>query len=126
MRPGQAFEIVLNIAAVGVMAAWATIVACQLRLHRLANAGVMQRPSFRMPLAPYSGYMTLAFLAGVLGLMLFDQRSGPFVWGVLLIGGPALFGGWFLVRGRVQAAATLAAPEHDQARPAAVPPDFDE
>ncbi len=31
VKPSQAFEIVLNIAAVGVLAAWATIVLCQLR-----------------------------------------------------------------------------------------------
>ena len=101
VRPGQAFEIVLNIAAMGVMAAWATIVACQLRFYRLASAGVLQRPRFRMPLAPYSGYATLVFLASVLVLMLIDTRSGPWIWATLLIGTPALVGGWFLVRHRV-------------------------
>lgn len=108
LRPGQAFEIVLNIAAVGVIAAWGTIVACQLRLLRLANAGVLQRPAFRMPLAPYSGYVTLLFLAGVLALMVLDHRSGPFVRGVLLVVPPALIVGWYLVRTRVRAMATLA------------------
>ena len=34
VKPSQAFEIVLNIAALGVMAAWATIVACQLRFYQ--------------------------------------------------------------------------------------------
>jgi len=125
LRPGQAFEIVLNIAAVGVMAAWATIVACQLRLLRLANAGVLKRPSFRMPLAPYSGYVTLVFLAGVLVLMLFDHRSGPFVRGVLLIGTPALIIGWYLVRGRVQAAAKLAVTPPEQPPAVAAQPDPD-
>lgn len=126
LRPGQAFEIVLNIAAVGVMAAWATIVACQLRLLRLANAGVLRRPSFRMPLAPYSGYATLVFLAGVLVLMLFDHRSGPFVWGVLIIGTPALIVGWYLVRGRVQAAAAIAETPAEQTPTVTVQPDPDE
>ncbi|OBH19687.1 amino acid permease [Mycolicibacter terrae] len=113
VRPGQAFEIVLNIAALGVMAAWATIVACQLRFHRLTKAGVLQRPSFRMPLAPYSGYLTLVFLASVLVLMVVDERSGPFIRAVLLVGTPALVIGWYLVRERVTAAAALApaAPE---------------
>ena len=113
LRPGQAFEIVLNIAALGVMTAWATIVACQLRLHRLANAGVLERPSFRMPLAPYSGYATLVFLSGVLVLMLFDHRIGPFVRGVLLLGIPALVIGWYLVRGRVTAIAALPPPSSE-------------
>jgi L-asparagine permease len=108
VRPGQAFEIVLNIAALGVMAAWATIVACQLRLYRLTKAGVMQRPFFRMPLAPYSGYLTLAFLAGVLVLMMLDKQRGPFVIATLILGIPALIGGWYLVRNRVAATASLA------------------
>lgn len=105
VRPGQAFEIVLNLAALGVMTAWATIVACQLRLHRLAGAGVLTRPSFRMPLSPYSGYATLVFLAGVLALMLADHRHGVFIRAALAVGVPALIIGWYLVRDRVRAAA---------------------
>lgn len=100
VKPGQAFEIVLNIAAVGVMSAWATIVACQLRFHRLARAGVMTRPHFRMPLAPYSGYLTLAFLVSVLMLMLFNSEQGPWIAAILAIGIPTLVGGWYLVRNR--------------------------
>jgi len=103
--PSQAFEIVLHIAAVGVVVAWATIVASQLQLYRLARAGVLQRPGFRMPLAPYSGYLTLAFLAGVVILMLFDEVQGPWLMGAIVFGVTALIGGWFLVRDRVGAAA---------------------
>ncbi|ORB85210.1 L-asparagine permease [Mycobacterium kansasii] len=105
IKPSQAFEIVLHIAATGVIVAWATIVACQLRLHRLANAGQLQRPSFRMPLAPYSGYLTLAFLVGVLVLMMFDKEHGPWMLGAMVVGIPALIGGWFAVRHRVLAIA---------------------
>ncbi|BBY06803.1 amino acid permease [Mycobacterium noviomagense] len=105
VKPGQAFEIVLNIAAVGIMAAWATIVICQIRLYRRAKAGAMQRPRFRMPLAPYSGYVTLAFLAGVLVLMVFDHERGPWIIATLVLGVPALIGGWFIVRNRVTATA---------------------
>ena len=39
VTPSQAFEIVLNIAALGILAAWATIVVCQLRLYYMAKAG---------------------------------------------------------------------------------------
>lgn len=90
IKPSQAFEIVLHIAATGVIAAWATIVACQLRLHRMANAGQLQRPKFRMPLSPFSGYLTLAFLAGVLILMYFDEQHGPWMIAATVIGVPAL------------------------------------
>lgn len=105
IKPSQAFEIVLHIAATGVIAAWATIVACQLRLHRMANAGQLQRPKFRMPLSPFSGYLTLAFLAGVLILMYFDEQHGPWMIAATVIGVPALIGGWYLVRNRVTAVA---------------------
>jgi len=110
VKPSQAFEIVLHIAAVGIVFAWGTIVASQLQLYRLARAGTLQRPNFRMPLAPYSGYLTLAFLVGVVILMLFDKVQGPWLLGAIIIGVPALIGGWFLVRHRVRAAALDAIP----------------
>lgn len=110
VKPSQAFEIVLHIAAVGIVFAWGTIVASQLQLYRLAKAGRLQRPDFRMPLAPYSGYVTLAFLVGVVVLMLFDKVQGPWLLGAMTIGVPGLFGGWFLVRRRVRAAALDAIP----------------
>jgi L-asparagine permease len=110
VKPSQAFEIVLHIAAVGIVFAWGTIVASQLQLYRLARAGTLQRPDFRMPLAPYSGYLTLAFLVGVVILMLFDKVQGPWLLGAMIIGVPALIGGWFLVRHRVKAAALDAIP----------------
>ncbi|MDI3315976.1 MAG: amino acid permease [Mycobacterium sp.] len=105
IKPGQAFEIVLHIAALGVMAAWAAIVACQLRFYRMAKAGMVRRPRFRMPLAPYSGYLTLAFLAAVLVLMVFDAQRGPWIVATMAIGTPALIGGWYLVRNRVRTGA---------------------
>jgi L-asparagine permease len=105
VKPSQAFEIVLHIAATGVIAAWATIVACQLRFYYLTKAGQLERPSFRMPLSPYTGYATLAFLVGVLILMFFDKVQGPWMLGAVVIGIPALIGGWYLVRNRVTAAA---------------------
>lgn len=103
VSPGQAFEIVLNVAALGVTAAWATIVACQIRLCWMARAGGLQRPRFRMPFAPYSGYATLAFLAAVVVLMIFDEQRGAWVVGTLVVGVPTLIGGWYLVRHRVMA-----------------------
>lgn len=110
VKPSQAFEIVLHVAAVGIVFAWGTIVASQLQLYRWAKAGRLQRPSFRMPLSPYSGYLTLAFLAGVVVLMFFDKVQGPWLLGATIIGVPGLIGGWFLVRGRVRAAALDAIP----------------
>lgn len=109
-NPGEAFEIVLNMVAPGILACWSTIVLCQLRFYRLAQAGLVTRPQFRMPWAPYSGYLTLAFLAGVLVLMMFDSQTGTWTAAALVVITPALIAGWFLVRKRVAAvAAELAA-----------------
>jgi L-asparagine permease len=104
-NPGQAFEIVLNMAALGIIASWGTIVLCQLRLVKMAKAGIMKRPRFRMPLTPWSGYLTLAFLVAVLVLMAFDAPIGSWTVGTLVILIPMLIGGWYLVRGRVLALA---------------------
>jgi L-asparagine transporter-like permease len=119
VKPSQAFEIVLHIAAVGIVFAWGTIVASQLRFYYLARAGLVQRPNFRMPLAPYSGYLTLVFLVGVVVLMLFDKVQGPWLLGAMIVGVPALTGGWFLVRHRVRAIAEETA---EPASPSSDPP----
>jgi L-asparagine permease len=122
--PEHAFEIVLNIAALGVIAAWATIVACQLRFFALTKSSDLRRPAFRMPLAPYSGYATLAFLGAVLVLMMFDPEYGIWIRTAVCIGAPALFLGWYLVRGRVQSALSPAVPE--QSPTVVAQPDPDE
>src|SRR6202042_2271841 len=80
VKPSQAFEIVLNIAAIGVLAAWATIVLCQLRFYSKVKVARLQRPHCRMPLAPYSGYITLVFLVVFLVLMEPSPEKGtPFI-----------------------------------------------
>ncbi|MCW2651954.1 MAG: L-asparagine permease [Mycobacterium sp.] len=104
-NPGQAFEIVLNMSALGIIASWATIVLCQLRLYKMADAGVLRRPRFRMPFTPYTGYLTMAFLVAVLVLMAFDAPIGTWTIGTLVVLIPALIGGWYLVRTRVMAIA---------------------
>ncbi|MCX8565202.1 amino acid permease [Mycolicibacterium mucogenicum] len=99
--PAQAFEIVLNMAALGIIASWATIVICQLQLFRWSQRGEMVRPAFRMWGAPYTGYATLAFLAAVLVLMAFDKPVGTWTVATLVIIIPALILGWYAARGRV-------------------------
>jgi L-asparagine permease len=99
--PAEAFEIVLNVAALGIISTWGMIVLCQLALHRLAKKGELVRPSFRMFGAPYTGYLTLAFLLTVLVLMAFDTPVGTWTIGSVVVIVPALIGGWYLARGRI-------------------------
>ena len=97
--PGEAFEIVLSVAAVGLIAAWTTIVMCQLQLQRWAKMGRLKRPAFRMIGAPYTGYLTLAFLAAVL-VMIFI--SSPWTAVVTAVASALMAVGWLACRERIQ------------------------
>ncbi|MDT5048374.1 MAG: L-asparagine permease, partial [Mycobacterium sp.] len=98
---GQAFEIVLNIAALGIIASWGTIVICQIQLYRWSKRGILERPSFRLWGTPYTGYVTLVFLFGVVVLMALDPPIGTWTVATLVVIIPALIVGWYAVRGRV-------------------------
>jgi L-asparagine permease len=103
--PGQAFEIVLNMAALGIIASWGTIVICQIQLYRWSKRGTLNRPSFQLWGSPYTGYLTLAFLVAVLVLMAFDHPIGTWTVATLIVIIPALVVGWYAVRARVLAVA---------------------
>lgn len=96
--PKGAFETALELAAYGILASWATIVICQLRLYQWSQRGILQRGKFQMPGAPYTGYATLVFLAVVVGLMLYES-----VWNrvALVTFAVLLTVGWFFARKRV-------------------------
>ncbi|WP_243087959.1 amino acid permease [Streptomyces sp. 891-h] len=99
--PEKAFEIAINATALAILCTWATIVLCQLRLYRWSQEGRVPRPTFRLPGAPWTSYLTLLFLLGVLVLMLFDYPVGTWTVGTLVLIVPALVIGWYGVRGRV-------------------------
>ncbi len=104
LAPGRAFEIVLNASALGIIASWGTIVLCQMRLHAWSKKGIVERPHYRLFGAPFTGYLVLAFLVAVLGIMAYDPDSRPTVLALVVIV-PLLVLGWFAVRKRVLAAA---------------------
>ncbi|OYX13130.1 MAG: hypothetical protein B7Z15_08315 [Rhizobiales bacterium 32-66-8] len=76
--PSQVFEIVLNVASLGILSTWAFILLCQIRLRQAIARGAAEPVSFRMPGAPVTAWLTLAFLGTVLVLMAFDYPSGTF------------------------------------------------
>jgi L-asparagine permease len=102
--PSKAFEIVLEVAALGIIGGWATIILCQMKLHRWAREGRMERPGFRLFGAPFTAWLTLAFLAFVLVTMGFSE-TGRWVLASLIVLIPLLIGGWFAFRGRIAEAA---------------------
>ncbi|MCE7010514.1 amino acid permease [Kibdelosporangium philippinense] len=73
--PKEAFDIAIAIASLGVVATWATLVFCQMRLRQAALRGELERPAYRMPGAPYTGWATLGFLALVIILMAFSDGA---------------------------------------------------
>lgn len=103
--PHQAFEIVLNMASLGIVASWATIVLCQLQLWRWWKQGKLKRPEFRMFGAPYTGLLTLVFLFFVIVLTAFDWPIGTWTVATLVLIVPALIIGWYCARKRVLAIA---------------------
>ncbi|MEA9986207.1 MULTISPECIES: amino acid permease [Subtercola] len=105
IAPSQAFEIVLNVSALGIVAGWATIILSQMRLRTWAKEGKLVRPQFRLPGAPVTAWLTLVFLAGVLVLMAIDYPIGTFTVASLIIVIPLLILGWYLSRGKILAIA---------------------
>jgi L-asparagine permease len=76
LMPSQAFEIVLNVASLGVISTWVIIMICHLVFVRSARAGLVTRPSFRLPFSPATEITTIAFLLACLGMMWNDPEVG--------------------------------------------------
>jgi L-asparagine permease len=96
--PAEAFNIALDLSALGIIASWGTIVICQIQLYRWSQKGILSRPAFRLWGTPYTSYATLAFLVGVTGLMCYENYWNLIALVVIV---PVLMLGWFAVRGRV-------------------------
>ena len=98
--PAKAFEIAIAVASLGVVSTWATLIICQMKLRQKALRGEIERPSYRMPGAPYTGWLTLAFLALVIGQMAFGGEAEKIAFwsipGLVLV----LFLGWRFVKSR--------------------------
>lgn len=99
--PENAFEIVLNMGALGTMAGWAAITLSHMKFIKLTKQGKYVRPDYRAPFSPVSDWLVLVFLAAVLVLMAIDYPVGTWTLGTFLLMIPILIIGWFLVRKRV-------------------------
>ena len=97
--PSQVFEIVLNIASLGIVSTWAFIVVCQMMLRRAIKRGEVPAVSFRMPFAPLSSWLTLAFLLAVLVLTAFDYPDGTFTIAAIPVVAVLLLIGWVWLKG---------------------------
>jgi len=104
IAPSKAFDIVLEVSAIGIIGGWATIILCQMKLQKWAAEGKATRPAFRLFGSPFTSWLTLAFLAFVLVTMGFSE-TGRWVLLASLLLIPILIGGWYALRGRIAEAA---------------------
>jgi L-asparagine permease len=97
----DAFEVALEAAAIGVVFTWGTIFACQLRLRKLVNKGVIPASPFQAPGYPWTSYI---------GLAVGGWQASPYFWHktdfiVVVFGIPllvlVLYIGWRLVKPKV-------------------------
>lgn len=99
--PSDAFNIILNFTALGILATWAFVILAHLGYLRSIKGGRISRASFQLPWAPVSNYVTLAFLLAVYVLLWFDGTAGKATVLAVIPIGLMLWGGWYLVRGNV-------------------------
>ena len=96
--PKQIFEIVLNIASLGIVSTWGFIIICQMKLRGAINRGEIEPVAFRMPFAPFSSWITLAFLLTVLVLTAFDYPNGTYTIAAIPAIAIALALGWIVMK----------------------------
>jgi amino acid transporter, AAT family len=88
--PAKVFTWVTSIATFGAVWTWAVILLSQIRFRKSLSPEQQKQLKFKMPFFPYSSYIALAFLIGVIGLMAYfpDTRIalivGP-IWYAILI-----------------------------------------
>ncbi|SEO86289.1 amino acid permease [Amycolatopsis saalfeldensis] len=105
--PSEAFDIAIAIASLGVVATWATLIYSQMRMREAALRGELERPSYRMPGAPYTGWATLAFLLLVIVLMGFSDGAEKIAFYSIPVLVVVLVLGWRFVSRRRPADADL-------------------
>ena len=75
VAPEKAFGYVISVVVVIQLWTWAIIIVSHLFYRRAVAAGKVSASPYRMPGAPYTGYLTLAFFALILVLLGFDEDT---------------------------------------------------
>lgn len=101
--PSQAFEIVLNVASLGIISTWVIIMVCHMIFVRRARAGLVARPHFQLKFSPVTEITTIVFLLVCLGMMWDDHEVGRKTLLLIPVIAVMLVAGWFGVRRRVNA-----------------------
>ncbi|QCV94284.1 amino acid permease [Acidipropionibacterium acidipropionici] len=100
--PTGAFEIVMNLAGIGIAGTWISILVSHIIFVRKAGRGEVTRPEFKLHGAPVTNIVAVVFLAAIIISMWFDAEIGrPTIYmfgGVVVL----LIIGWFAVRKRIK------------------------
>ena len=109
--PTKAFNIVMDLAGIGIARTWAMILISHLAFLRKVKRGEEQRPEFRMPGAPYTNYLALLFFTVVVASNV-TSESGRWTLVLFAVVVILMVADWYYVRGRVgnltdEAAASL-------------------
>jgi len=98
--PSEAFDIVTAISSLGVVTVWAMVLIAQMRMRQKALRGELVRPSYRMPGAPVTNWIALAFLGLIVVMMGFAGGAEQIAFYSI----PGIIGviglGWWLVSRR--------------------------
>ncbi|GHH98599.1 amino acid permease [Neobacillus kokaensis] len=88
--PAKVFTWVTSIATFGAIWTWGIILISQIRYRKSLKPDEVKRMKYKMPFFPYTSYISLAFLAFVIVLMVFSEDTrialiiGP-LWLLLLV-----------------------------------------
>ncbi|MDX2675049.1 amino acid permease [Streptomyces sp. NY05-11A] len=101
VRPSQAFDIVMNLAGIGIAGTWMSIMVSHWLFVRRARQGLLTRPAFRLPGAPWVNLLTVLFLTMVIvGMWFADDIGKPTI--LLFLGICVLMViGWYRIRNRI-------------------------
>ncbi|QPK80131.1 amino acid permease [Corynebacterium lizhenjunii] len=103
--PEMAFEIVLNLAALGTLASWVAIVMAHQKFVRLAKRGHFTRPDYRSPFGVVGDWATVVFVGVVLALTAIDYPIGSYSLLATIALIPVFACMWFAWRDRINAIA---------------------
>lgn len=103
--PEMAFEIVLNLAALGTLASWAAVALSHLRFIHLSKSGRYTRPGYRSPFGEGGDWAVLIFIGLVIVLMALDYPIGSYALASTLFLAPVFVAMWYAWRERIRAIA---------------------
>ncbi|MFD4180799.1 amino acid permease [Rhodococcus sp. NPDC058514] len=102
VSPDRAFLYVTSVSTVGIIFVWGTILVCHLRYRSAVRAGLLPAADYRLPGAPVTNWLALAFLAMVV-VLLFFTSTGRIALVVGAVFGAAVCGGYALLNARRRA-----------------------